>query len=71
VICFDKLGIDAGNSMPLHASRPRARLHGAKPHLSEAPFAALEKGNLGALLMDKDIDAFLKIVVFSLSTPIT
>jgi hypothetical protein len=37
-------------------------------HLAEAPIAALEKGNLGALIMDKDIDAFLKIVVFSLST---
>jgi hypothetical protein len=51
---------------------PHARLCGTKPRLAfEAPIAALEKGNLGALFMDNDIDVILKIVVFSLSTPVT
>jgi hypothetical protein len=41
-----------------------------RSHLSEAAITALGKENLGALLMGKEIAAFLKIVVYSLLTSV-
>jgi hypothetical protein len=67
MISIDMLVIDSRNSMTLRADSLCTKPSGTS-HLAEAPIAALEERNSGGLFMDKDIDTFLNIVVFSLST---